>query len=139
MAVLRTTDWLEIGGNIRTQMLTPNTTYGAYLIMKISDRAYGLDSMPSEITVEMGNHQVSSSSVFLRHQKNKKQMEMWKLIEGNQGVLLSERKDGWMEIELGEFFSGENDEEVKMSLMEVKGCHLKGGLVIEGIELRPKD
>ena len=138
MAVLRTTDWLEIGGNIRTQMLTPNTTYGAYLIMKISDRAYGLDSMPSEITVEMGNHQVSSSSVFLRHQKNKKQMERWKLIEGNQGVV-SEREDGWMEIELGEFFSGENDEEVKMSLMEVKGCHLKGGLVIEGIELRPKD
>ncbi|XWS64489.1 hypothetical protein CRYUN_Cryun05aG0008100 [Craigia yunnanensis] len=138
VAVLRTTDWLEIRGNIRTQMLTPNTTYGAYLIMKISDRAYGLDSMPSEKTVEMGN-QVSCSSVFLQHQKSKKQMEMWKLIEGNQGVLVSERKDGWMEIELGEFFSGEYDEEVKMSLMEVKGCHLKGGLAIEGIELRPKD
>jgi hypothetical protein len=43
-----------------------------------------------------------------------------------------------LEIELGEFFSGENDEEVKMSLMEVKGHHLKGGLIIEGIEIRPK-
>ena len=51
----------------------------------------------------------------------------------------SEREDGWMEIELGEFFSGEAYEEVKMSLMEVKGYQLKGGLIIEGIEVRPKD
>ncbi|EOY11559.1 Phloem protein 2-B15, putative [Theobroma cacao] len=138
VAVLRTTDWLEIRGNIRTQILTPNTTYGAYLILKISDRAYGLDSMPSEITVEVGN-QVSFGSVFLQHQERKKQREMWKLVEGNHQGVLSERGDGWMEIELGQFFSGENDEEVKMSLLEVKGCHLKGGLVIEGIEVRPKE
>ncbi|XP_017976171.1 PREDICTED: F-box protein PP2-B15 isoform X1 [Theobroma cacao] len=138
VAVLRTTDWLEIRGNIRTQILTPNTTYGAYLILKISDRAYGLDSMPSEITVEVGN-QVSSGSVFLQHQESKKQREMWKLVEGNHQGVLSERGDRWMEIELGQFFSGENDEEVKMSLLEVKGCHLKGGLVIEGIEVRPKE
>ncbi|XP_022719472.1 F-box protein PP2-B15-like [Durio zibethinus] len=138
VAVLRTTDWLEIRGTIRTQMLTPNTTYGAYVIMKISDRAYGLDLMPSEITLEVGN-QVSSSSVFLHHQESKKQMEMLKSIEGNNQGAMSEREDGWMEIELGEFFSGENDGEVKMSLMEVKGCHLKGGIVIEGVEFRPKD
>ena len=42
-----------------------------------------------------------------------------------------------MEIELGEFFSGEANEEVKMSLMEVKGYQLKGGIIIEGIEVRP--
>ncbi|XVF41832.1 hypothetical protein PTKIN_Ptkin01aG0312000 [Pterospermum kingtungense] len=132
VAVLRTTDWLEIKGTIRTQKLTPDTTYGAYLILKISNRAYGLDSMPSEMTIEIGNFQVCCSSVFLQHQKGKE------LVGGNQGVV-SEREDGWMEIELGEFFSGENDEVVKMSLKEVKGCHLKGGLVIEGLELRPKD
>ncbi|XVE89607.1 hypothetical protein DITRI_Ditri20bG0009300 [Diplodiscus trichospermus] len=136
VAVLRTTDWLEIRGKIRTQKLSPNTTYGAYLIMKISDRAYGLESVPSEATVEMGN-QVCSSSVFLQHQqKSEKQIEMWELSEGKQGMV-NEREDGWMEIMLGEFFTGEDDKEVKMSLMEVKGFQLKGGLVIEGIELRP--
>ncbi|XVF06004.1 hypothetical protein REPUB_Repub06bG0010500 [Reevesia pubescens] len=139
VAVLRTTDWLEIRGNIKTQMLTPNTNYGAYLIMKISDRAYGLDIMPIEITIEVGNQQVSCNNVFLRHQKSKKRVEMWKPIEDYQQGIVSEREDGWMEIELGEFFSGENNEEVKMTLMEVKGWHLKGGIVIEGIELRPKD
>ena len=47
------------------------------------------------------------------------------------------REDGWMEIEIGEFFCGEADEEVLMSLMEV-GYQLKGGLIVEGVEIRPK-
>ncbi|MBA0716459.1 hypothetical protein Golax_015287 [Gossypium laxum] len=134
VAVLRTTDWLEIGGKIRTKMLTPNTTYGAYLIMKISERAYGLDLMASEITLEVGN-QVCSSNVFLKHGEGSK--EMGNLGHKKEGSV-REREDGWMEVELGEFYSGEKDEQVKMSLMEVKGCHLKGGLLIEGIEFRPK-
>ncbi|XVF31418.1 hypothetical protein REPUB_Repub16aG0144400 [Reevesia pubescens] len=137
VAALRTTDWLEIRGNIRTQMLTPNTNYGAYLLMKISDQAYGLDLMPSEITLKVGNQEVSCSSVFLQHQNmSKKQMEMWKSIRGNYQGIVREREDGWMEIELGNFFSGEKDEDVNMSLMEVKGCHLKGGIVIEGIKAK---
>lgn len=136
VARLRTTDWLEIGGKIRTKMLTPNTTYGAgaYLVMEISERAYGLDLMASEITLEVGN-QVCSSYVFLQQGEDNKQMgNLGNKKEGS----VREREDGWMEVELGEFYSGEKDEEVKMSLMEVKGCHLKGGLLIEGIQFRPK-
>ncbi|XP_011023725.1 PREDICTED: F-box protein PP2-B15-like [Populus euphratica] len=151
VAVLRTMCWLEIVGMIKTQMLTPNTKYGAYLVLKITDRSYGLDLMPSEISVEVGNNQGSRNTAYLRLAKEharKKQMES--LFYGNrmqvlesrvaegEGRVPSERDDGWLEIELGEFFSGENDEEVKMSLMEVKGHHLKGGLIIEGIEVRPK-
>ena len=60
-----------------------------------------------------------------------------RVIEGDNRVL-NKREDGWMEIELGEFFNGEGDEEVKMSLKEIKGHQLKGGLIIEGIEVRPK-
>ena len=37
------------------------------------------------------------------------------------------------------FYNDEGDGEVKMCLMEVKGEHLKGGLIVEGIELRPKE
>ncbi|XP_050210959.1 F-box protein PP2-B15-like [Mercurialis annua] len=147
VAVLRTTSWLEIRGKIRTQKLSPNTRYGAYLIMKISNNAYGLDSIPSEITVEVGNT-VSSGSTYLHNQQNKVQspscldnIEDMQMPETNlkmQVKMPRERDDTWSEIELGEFFSGEGDEEVKMSLIEVKGCQLKGGLVIEGIEIRPK-
>lgn len=48
------------------------------------------------------------------------------------------RVDGWMEIELGEFFVSEEDGEVEMGLVEVKGRNLKKGMIIEGIEIRPK-
>ena len=86
--------------------------------------------------------------IYLHHEDRKKQqMECMfyrnrtevlskRVIEGTEGIS-NERKDGWMEIELGEFFSGEANEEVKMSLMEVKGYQLKGGIIIEGIEVRP--
>ncbi|THU52025.1 hypothetical protein C4D60_Mb06t37250 [Musa balbisiana] len=49
------------------------------------------------------------------------------------------RDDGWMEAELGEFYNEEGEDgEVEMSLMEVKGGHWKKGLIIQGIEIRPK-
>ncbi|CAN1197967.1 F-box protein PP2-B15 [Linum perenne] len=151
VAVLRTMSWLEIEGRIRTQMLTPNTRYGAYLIMKISDRAFGLDLMPSEVSIQVGEKEVCRNTAYLRrrHDSNQVQMmerlmyghrtEMLKRgVAGGEGRLPAEREDGWSEIEIGEFFSGECDEEVRMWLKEVKGHHLKGGLIVEGIEIRPK-
>ncbi|GMP40081.1 hypothetical protein CsSME_00010658 [Camellia sinensis var. sinensis] len=157
VAVLRTVWWLEIHGRIETQMLSPNAAYGAYLIMKISENAHGLDSIPSEISVKVGNNVVSSNTTYLRCPKDdKKKRQMQSLFYANRTqmlrsrlvnngedtrVLPSEREDGWMEIELGEFFINGGDdanEEVEMSLMEVKGYQLKGGLIIQGIEVRPK-
>ncbi|KAJ7973313.1 F-box protein PP2-B15-like [Quillaja saponaria] len=147
---LRTISWLEIEGKINTKLLAPTTTYGAYLIMKVSNRAYGLDSMPCEISIEMGNIVQTGFAILCPKDRNKQQMgslffanhvEMLRMlmiqIQCN-GHVPCKREDGWMEIELGEFFSGENDDEVKMSLMEVNGYQLKGGLIIEGIEVRPK-
>ncbi|XWS57474.1 hypothetical protein CRYUN_Cryun09bG0177000 [Craigia yunnanensis] len=145
---LRTISWLEIHGKIRSKMLSPNTTYGTYLLLKVADRAYGLDVIPSETSVEIGN-QAFNNTAYLCIQdskkqlmenlfySNRKQMLKSRVIEGDNRVL-NKREDGWMEIELGDFFNGDGDEEVKMSLKEIKGHHLKGGLIIEGIEVRPK-
>lgn len=103
--------------------------------MNISRRAYGLDTKPSEVSVEVLDR-VSSGMAYICTQDIKKQkMDCYGCIQREQ--FPNEREDGWMEIKLGEFFTGEDDEEVKMSLMEVKGYQLKGGLVIEGIEVRP--
>ncbi|KAL8245969.1 hypothetical protein R6Q59_007185 [Mikania micrantha] len=49
------------------------------------------------------------------------------------------RQDGWLEIELGEFYNEKGQEgELDMSMMEVKGGNWKAGLIIQGIEIRPK-
>ncbi|KAG2695692.1 hypothetical protein I3843_07G024700 [Carya illinoinensis] len=149
VAELRTTSWLEIHGKIRTQSLSPNTTYGAYLVLQTCDRAYGLDSIPSEISVSVGNRLFNGTAYLTRGDQKKQQMEclfyknrieiLGKRVGEGDGRVPCKREDGWMEIELGEFFSSDASEEVNMSLMEVKGHQLKGGLVIEGIELRPKE
>jgi hypothetical protein len=58
----------------------------------------------------------------------------------NNGQYPKKRGDGWLEIELGEFFCKEGeDRELEMSVQEVKGGDWKGGLIVEGIEIRPKE
>ncbi|KAL7591113.1 hypothetical protein Lser_V15G33982 [Lactuca serriola] len=145
---LKSISSIDIEGRISTQDLSPNTTYGAYLIIQVSDRAFGLDSIASEISVSMNECSVSNTAYLcplderkqllgsLLYMNRRRMME--KLVVEGDGQRPSKREDGWMEIELGEFFVGEEGEEVIMKLMEVKGYQLKGGLIIEGIEVRPK-
>jgi len=58
----------------------------------------------------------------------------------NNGQHPKERGDGWLEIELGEFFCKEGEDgELEMSVQEVKSGDWKGGLTVEGIEIRPKE
>ncbi|CAI0551491.1 unnamed protein product [Linum tenue] len=152
VAVLRTMSWLEIQDKINTQMLTPNTKYGAYLVLKLSNRAFGLDLMPSEVSVQVGNKEQCQNTAYLRRQKNSHVEFMETLMYGHrtealksmvaagggEGRLPAERKDGWLELEIGDFFNKEKSEEVKMVLKEVEGHHMKGGLIVHGIEIRPK-
>ncbi|MCD9560218.1 hypothetical protein HAX54_018717 [Datura stramonium] len=145
--------WLEIKGKMNTGMLSPRTTYGAYLIVNLAGRAFGLDSLPSEVSVKVGDHESKGIVSLRREYANNRKQELEMVLMrhrvetlrsrvdrgGGQERSLRERDDGWMEIELGEFYSdGVNDQEVTMCLREVKGEHLKGGLIVEGIELRPK-
>ncbi|KAJ4822182.1 hypothetical protein Tsubulata_022720 [Turnera subulata] len=131
VAVLRAMSWLEVRGKIRTQALSPHTAYEAYLILKISNWAFGLDSMPIETSIEVGC-QVSSNIAYLQYQMPKSRLR------DEHAQIPTERQDGWLEIKLGEFLNGNRDEEVQMNFKEVKGYQLKGGLTIEGVEVRPK-
>ncbi|KAK4739326.1 hypothetical protein R3W88_003023 [Solanum pinnatisectum] len=144
--------WLEIKGKINTRMLSPGTTYGAYLIVNLAGRAFGLDSLPSEVSVKVGDHESKGIVYLRRNNGNNRKQELEMVImrhrvetlrsrvdRGDQEHVLCERDDGWLEIELGEFYcDGVNDKQVTMCLREIKGEHLKGGLIVEGIELRPK-
>ncbi|KAG5581670.1 hypothetical protein H5410_052297 [Solanum commersonii] len=49
------------------------------------------------------------------------------------------RDDGWFEIELGEFYTENEDDRIEMNFKELKECaSLKTGLIVEGIEIRPR-
>ncbi|KAK7258581.1 hypothetical protein RIF29_24162 [Crotalaria pallida] len=50
-----------------------------------------------------------------------------------------ERKDGWWEVELGDFFNkGGEEKELEMGVHEVKNGNWKSGIILLGIEIRPK-
>ncbi|WCJ26913.1 F-box protein PP2-B15 [Euphorbia peplus] len=151
VAELRTICWLQITTTFNTQNLSPKTLYGAYLIVKFAGRAYGLDSLPSDVFVKVGNF-LSHSKIFLRWRQRKirtggEKVGILSRIEASsrlndESSRVCERKDGWLEIELGSFYkdAGEDGdgEEMEMGLKEVTGEHLKGGLIVEGIEIKPK-
>ncbi|XP_062084870.1 F-box protein PP2-B15-like [Humulus lupulus] len=149
VAELITMWWLEICGSVNTKMLSPNTLYTAYLVVKFADRAYGLDFLPSEVSVEVGNSK-ALGKVNLNPQEGRSkhfhrvrflnQLEALRsrLLQDQERGGLGERENGWIKIELGSFFNDGSGEELKISLREVKGQHLRGGLIVEGIEIRPK-
>ncbi|CAN0892403.1 Putative F-box protein PP2-B12 [Linum grandiflorum] len=59
-----------------------------------------------------------------------------------EGIYPKVRDDGWFEVELGDFLSkegGSEGEVLEMCVAEVKGGNWKGGLVVQGIEIRPKE
>nr|GEY95910.1 hypothetical protein [Tanacetum cinerariifolium] len=108
--------------------------YRACLIVQVAHhRAYGLDVLPFELLVKVGDFR-SRGTILLSH--NKLSFEHPK--KDDISRVCRERNDGWLEIELGTFYNeGFGEEEVKMSLREVDGVHWKGGLVVEGSEIRP--
>jgi hypothetical protein len=141
---------LDISGEIKTRVLSPNTQYAAYLVFKMFD-AQGFQNCPQELSVGVrGSHKSTKTvlldpnveampptikSILLGHAWTR---TMHNRVEGLQRPSL--RSDGWLEIEMGEFFNlGLKNKEVKMSVTQVKPGLLLGNFFLEGIEVRPKE
>ncbi|KAI8539461.1 hypothetical protein RHMOL_Rhmol09G0184800 [Rhododendron molle] len=157
--------WLEIRGKINTSMLSPNTTYAAFFVFKSTAEAYGFEYRPAEVAVGVSGSESESQSVYLDPERG--QRLQFQIAPRNPvfrrgfgigsrrrqrttSVLNGEscdrkypkaRGDGWMEIEMGEYFNkggGGENKELEMSVMEVERGDWKSGLIVQGIEIRPK-
>ncbi|XP_045809086.1 F-box protein PP2-B10-like isoform X2 [Trifolium pratense] len=122
--------WFDIYGMINTIQLSPNTQYAAYFVFQMIN-ASGFRDLPVELSVGVKGGRNSTKIVCLDSN-----MEGWQYhTVGLQRPNV--RSDGWLEIEMGEFFnSGLEVEEVQMNVKELR--KLKKGIFIEGIEVRPK-
>ncbi|KAG4997642.1 hypothetical protein AAZX31_10G160100 [Glycine max] len=132
VAELRDVCWLEIRGVLNTLVLSPNTQYAAYLVFKMID-ARGFHNRPVELSVNVFGGHGSTKIVCLDPNEELPHRR----VEGLQRP--NARSDGWLEIEMGEFFNTGLDDEVQMSVVETKGGNWKSGLFIEGIEVKPKE
>ncbi|KAM1095890.1 hypothetical protein FF1_010730 [Malus domestica] len=146
--------WLEIHGRIETRMLSPSTLYKAYLVFKTTAQAYGFEHRAAEVTVGLIGEQRTNQNVFLGARRVQTRGQGYHMArprgirrthildqprEINEAQYPKERHDGWLEIEMGEFFcKGGEGGELEMSCLETKGRHWKSGLIVQGIEIRPK-
>ncbi|KAI8031806.1 F-box protein PP2-B1 [Camellia lanceoleosa] len=152
--------WLEIHGKIKTSMLSPNTTYAAYLVFKSTEEAYGFEYQPAEVTVGITGGESETQTVYLDPDTGHRQQ--FQIIPRPGGMFNrirtrmlrpfasisrqsdsrypKARGDGWMEIQLGEYFNKDGEDgELEMSLREVRGGNWKSGLIVHGIDIRPKE
>lgn len=119
--------WLKIKGRIETNILSPQTTYAVYFVYKVIRCQCNFDVKPVTVRVNFEGEEVHGHG------------------DGNRRVLLlnpSRNIRGgwtWMKVKIGEFFNdgGENHGVVEFSLMETKKS-IAFGILVEGIELRPK-
>ncbi|KAK6161353.1 hypothetical protein DH2020_004734 [Rehmannia glutinosa] len=150
VAKLQSVCWLEIRVILQTKLLSPGTNYAAYLVFKLSKNHYGLQCS-SKASVNVVRESIIESegqtrTVYIvppRPQRANLRFRSPRRppsrnVESDR-VPLS-RTDGWLEIELGEFFIAEGDEfDVQIQLCETQHLNWKKGLIVEGIEVRPKE
>ncbi|KAM7256808.1 hypothetical protein ACFE04_012549 [Oxalis oulophora] len=126
-ALLNCVWWLDVKGKIEARKLSPQTLYAAYLVFKFVDGKVGFNRRPVQLHAHFeGSEDKNARTVYLDP-------------SADSPRLSEEREGGWMEIEMGEFFDDRGDDgTLVFGLSEVDNFNWKRGLVIEGIELRPK-
>ncbi|KAF7151692.1 hypothetical protein RHSIM_Rhsim02G0054900 [Rhododendron simsii] len=117
----------DLKGKIEARLLSPETTYVAYLMFKTwaSYGSLGRAKTCVRFAGKKGDGYETTNIVNLEPPKSSHH--------------LRKRTEGWMEIALGEFFTGQGDNgEVEIRLMEVEQGNWKGVISVQGIVLRPK-
>ncbi|KAK3414761.1 hypothetical protein EUGRSUZ_H00080 [Eucalyptus grandis] len=119
--------WFHIIGSIETKMLSTKTTYAAYLVFRFRNYKSGFHR-PAESRVAVESHGHREWPTVILDPR------------GREPRSMRERGDGWLEIEMGEFYNENGDDgTLDCGLKETDNYTIKRGLVVEGIELRPKE
>ncbi|KAI3977788.1 hypothetical protein MKX01_040533 [Papaver californicum] len=146
VAELKWVCWLEIREKLDTRLLSPKTFYAAFLVLKFKERVvYGFDYQTIKAKVEVVGRAVGNSGVCSEERRiylvaNGEHASPDPMLKGQ--YVARERGEGWMEVEMGHFYNEELEEnegeEVHMSVLETERLGAKYGIIVQGMELRPK-
>ncbi|KAF8392024.1 hypothetical protein HHK36_022364 [Tetracentron sinense] len=122
--------------------LSPGTNYGAYFVFKFAKKTSGHDQNSMKFDIGLNESRANGNSFLdpqgkLREEHRNSQegdLERWLQRERE---LPRTRADGWLELEMIEFFNN-NQGDVKLDshISDIRS-HRKSGLIIQGIEVRP--
>ncbi|KAL8540815.1 hypothetical protein ACS0TY_002146 [Phlomoides rotata] len=150
--------WFEVRGKINVHMLSSGTNYAVYLVFIRKPTTYGFAPHTAEASVWISGRECEKQSVCLdpegerrpRFQIVARRVRVGRFfhqfedvedipVDQNREYPKQQRNDGWMEVELGEcFVNGGEDGDFEVGLLQ-NNSDQKGGLVIQGIEIRPKE
>ncbi|KAG6530663.1 putative F-box protein PP2-B12 isoform X1 [Zingiber officinale] len=131
--------WLHISGWIDSRLLSNNTTYVVYLVFKLTPDAFGLDSASQLASVKLGAYASEMHVSLMLDDDDDEEDDNQGMEETENTKNIRLREDGWLQVELGEFYNNEGDEgEMEATLWETQELHWKQGLIIHGLEIRPK-
>ncbi|XP_073262225.1 F-box protein PP2-B11 [Populus alba] len=144
VAELIKVSWLEIRGKFNTSMLSPSILYTANLVFKFSISAYGLVDQPVEVAMKLDGDKICEHSVSWNAERRPVDFFIYSCRRSipareSDGHYPKKRGDGWLEIELGDFLCTEGEDgELEMRVFDGIN-YWKHGLIVEGIEIRPKE
>ncbi|CAA0815572.1 F-box protein [Striga hermonthica] len=132
--------WFEIQGKISTNMLSPSTCYVAYLVFALKAEAKGIHNNPAEVFVKLTGQETEKCWVFIDSDgPNQQTEEIAAALNANDIRHPTPRGDGWMEVELGEYFvEGGENADLEFGVLRLRHGNCKSGVVVQGIEVRPK-
>ncbi|KAK4802827.1 hypothetical protein SAY86_001030 [Trapa natans] len=109
--------WLEAQGQYEISMLSPDTVYEILFVIMIKDPSYGWE-VPVNFRLILPD--------------GTKQVRRENLMEKPKGI--------WIEVPAGELRTSMrgNSGKMEFSMFEYEGGNWKGGLVIKGVQIRPK-
>ncbi|CAH2045752.1 unnamed protein product [Thlaspi arvense] len=127
----------EMGGNMNTQVLSPDTHYTAYVVYKIRNRRHGLRDLPIQVGVGFKGQEMPRK--FICFDETTDEYKPWPKKELMKSVMREE--DGWIEAEIGDFFNEGGlmgFDEIEVSIVDITSGNWKCGVIIQGIEFRPR-
>ena len=127
VAELQNVWWLEIYGKIEARNLSPPTNYTVYFVFKLVEDRREFNERPVLLEVYFEWTDVNEGKMAI--------------LDPPQGTFMGskERAYGWTEIEMGEIFNELGNDSIVFNLKEVDNLITKCGLIVEGIEIRPKN
>ncbi|KAG8060694.1 hypothetical protein GUJ93_ZPchr0002g25756 [Zizania palustris] len=160
--------WLEITGKLQLSLLSPGTSYAAYLVFSFADYSTGLECNlgmrppkatvtvvagrgPTVVTMTTTEHKICLQHMgddeTIMHRRElvirvrKSFGRTVRIIDPDMDIRCPRRREGgWSEVEMGEFTvpsAGAEEGVVEVSFKE-ESDRWKTGLIVQGIELRPK-
>uniref|UniRef100_A0A1J3HT60 Putative F-box protein PP2-B2 n=1 Tax=Noccaea caerulescens TaxID=107243 RepID=A0A1J3HT60_NOCCA len=124
--------WFEVRAGLHTRYLSPQTRYSVYIVFKTKNRCPGLGDIPVEVSVGLVGQESSQKLIYFVGPVDRRRDR-----ERRDVARPEERRDGWMEAELGEFYNEACCDDTSVSVVEIKSPYWKRGLIIQGIEFRP--